>query len=88
MITKTYKKKLRLNKKTISNLGNEKMNSLKGGGASEDPCETLYLTCGIETCRLSCHNTCPVKCPIPPPNDFTRVISCDTHGQIPCCYLP
>jgi hypothetical protein len=66
MKTKSFSKKLILNKETVSNLGNEKMSGVKGGETYPD-CPTIYdLTCPLHnTCRpFLCAET--LKCPLLP----------------------
>ena len=58
MKTKSFRKKLKLNKKTIANLGTDKMGRIKGGeseaGITIPPCATD--TCVTDTCPTV---TCP-----------------------------
>ncbi|MCP4148765.1 MAG: hypothetical protein GY757_13540 [bacterium] len=46
MKTKSFKKKLTLNKKTIANIGNEEMSDLKGGAITV----TITLLCTRNVC--------------------------------------
>ena len=61
MKTKTFDKKLVLNKKTIAHLGRGELHAVNGGGPT-DP-NTGFLTCfSCETCAgmPTCVKTCPI----------------------------
>ncbi len=57
MKTKTLTKKLKLNKQTVSDLGNTMMEHLKGGNDSNPFCYAPTYKPGANTCN-TCDNTC------------------------------
>ncbi len=59
MKTKKIDKKLSLNKKTISNLGNNEMNSVHGGGTLDTLC--CFPSC-VSVCKCPTGDTC-IVCP-------------------------
>jgi bacteriocin-like protein len=60
MKTKTFKTKLSLNKKTVSNLSNNELSQVKGGGTRLG-C-WLYETCEFYTCDCTFYCTDATKC--------------------------
>jgi hypothetical protein len=58
MKTKRLSKKLRLNKKTVSNLNVNEMKSVKGGGIMSDI--TGCISCMSISCLFICEDTIPV----------------------------
>jgi hypothetical protein len=96
MKTKTFKKKLALNKKTIVNLSNGKLGNVKGGKQEADTrlCTFLRTEC---SCPATCLNTCPTvaeaaQCcaPVTEPTciwDCTETCNTcwETNCSNPCC---
>lgn len=56
MRTKSFRKKLNLNKKTIANLGTDKMSRVNGGGE-----ESLSFIPNCYTCETCPTDTCPTN---------------------------
>lgn len=53
MKTKSFRKKLNLNKKTIANLDTKKMNNALGGKPEPDT-EEICVTYGVDSCPTIC----------------------------------
>jgi natural product precursor len=64
MKTKKYRKKLILNKKTIADLNNKKMNAVLGGGIETKKGDTCPWTCPYQYCfPYKTETTCIQCCP-------------------------
>ncbi len=59
MKSKAFSKKLSLNKTTVSNIKDQEMVKVVGGGVTNDGCKTVYYTYCYE---ISCAGTCYVSC--------------------------
>ena len=59
MKTKSFRKKLNLNKKTIANLDTNKMNNALGG-KPEPATEEICVTYGLDSCPTICKTLDPI----------------------------
>jgi len=59
MKTKTFSKKLSLNKKTVADLNNKDMQSVHGGATAE---KTVCITRCVTDCALCTMTRCSVCC--------------------------
>jgi hypothetical protein len=81
MKTKTFKKKLTLNKKTVVNLNNSELNDVKGGCATEVQSCPLPNTSNYMMICETCCGTCS-GCKTLPLTNCTCNDSCDIYGCV------
>lgn len=85
MKTKKLKTKLRLNKRTIVNMGNKTMNKVVGGAPSYD---TMCETWGGESCNTFCYSVNPpAMCQDPSICDCSGPFETDCCALTPACSI-